>query len=68
MDKRKVIYLEEYRRARQYRSLLGMIEGHLAEAGLLEDGYCLCNKDGQVFEGCWQSLEAEEGSGSKDLP
>jgi hypothetical protein len=35
MGRAKVIYLDEYRKARQYKSLLDMIEGHLAEAGLL---------------------------------
>jgi hypothetical protein len=35
MGRAKVFYLDEYRKARQYKSLLEMIEGHLAEAGLL---------------------------------
>ncbi|MBT0665201.1 hypothetical protein KI809_12915 [Geobacter pelophilus] len=67
MGKGKVIYLDEYRRARQYRSLLGMIERHLAEAGLLWDGYCLRNSENQGLEDCWQAPEAEEWAGNKDL-
>lgn len=31
----KVVYLDEYRKSKQQRNLLQMIEGHLAEAGLL---------------------------------
>jgi hypothetical protein len=35
MARAKVVYLDEYRKARQQKNLLEMIKGHLAEAGLL---------------------------------
>ncbi|GAM09204.1 hypothetical protein OR1_01478 [Geobacter sp. OR-1] len=67
MDRAKVIYLEEYRRARQYRSLLEMIEGHLAEAGLLWNGSCVCSSKSQLSEEFWQHQGLEEGAGHNDM-
>lgn len=61
MERAKVIYLDEYRKIipPRQRDLLAMIEGHLAEAGLLGRNPCMCENEqieacSQVEE-CWQS-------------
>jgi len=60
MERAKVIYLDAYRKIMppRQRDLLAMIEGHLAEAGLLGKNPCTCASDkveacSQVEE-CWQ--------------
>ena len=42
MKRGRVIYMDEYRKVRGHRNLLQMIKGHLAEAGLLDSGTCVC--------------------------
>jgi len=59
MERAKVVYLDEYRKAKQYKSLLVMIEGHLEEAGLLQCS-SICGRSTQEFEECWQLWDAED--------
>lgn len=67
MGQAKIIRLDEYRRARQYRNLLQMIEGHLAEAGLLATDPCSGRRSCRVAEARRQSGNAEDGPGEHDL-
>lgn len=61
MKRAKVIYLEEYRKARQYKNLLEMIEGHLAEAGLLDVCTTACCGNLKVGNQPLQQCEADKG-------
>ena len=64
MERAKVVYLDEYRKVRQYKSLLEMIEGHLAEARLLGKSTSICCRSSQGLEECFQ-LCAEDGDNGK---
>jgi hypothetical protein len=65
MLRAKVISLDEYRNKRLYRqrNLRSMIEGHLAEAGLLDKVECIClesrGDSSNVMENCWEPWDSE---------
>lgn len=65
----KVVYLDEYRKKRlnRQKSLREMIEGHLAEAGLLEknNGICKSQKGAgaQACDKTWPNSVVEEDAG-----
>lgn len=65
----KVVYLDEYRKKRlnRQRSLREMIEGHLAEAGLMEKdagvGKTQKGAGAQVCDKTWPSSAVEEDAG-----
>ncbi|MBI5657412.1 MAG: hypothetical protein HZC44_11625 [Geobacter sp.] len=60
MGRAKVIYMEEYLKERnvRQRELLAKIEGHLAEAGLLDKNLSISVKrqieESLVSDECWQ--------------
>jgi len=63
MGRAKVIYLDEYKKAKQYENLLEMIEGHLAEARLLET--CSSVSCGNLKMGNKQSQLCKAGEGGE---
>jgi hypothetical protein len=66
MGRAKVVYLDEYRKAKQYKNLLQMIEGHLAEAGLLGNYSSICYRSSAELEACWQLWDDESETGSPE--
>lgn len=69
MSGSKVVYLDEYRKKRlnRQKSLREMIEGHLAEAGLLEKDNGICkSQKGTGALACdktWPNGAVEEDAG-----
>lgn len=69
MERGKIVYLDEYRKKRlsRQKSLREMIEGHLAEAGLMERVNGACKKRGEfqsmACDKKWPDGAVEEDAG-----
>lgn len=59
MGRAKVVYLDDYRKLRQHRNLLEMIEGHLAEAGRLGKYPSALRRSSQGGEMRWPLFDSD---------